>query len=537
MHLAGLADQDFKDVSRLVNSSGGDWGYVTLVIPDNDRDHNKWQEIFDKLRRVHLIPIVRIATHADGPVWHRPAKEDALGWADFLNSLNWVTKDRYVIIFNEPNHGQEWGGSVDAKDYARTSYFFAKTLKEKNPDFLPMLAGIDAAAPSSLPNYQDEEVFLRQMKEEIPNIFDVIDGWSSHSYPNPGFSASPYANGRNSIHNYIYELDLLKNMGVKKELPVFITETGWIHAEGNVYQSGNLTADQVAQNYKILFDDLIKDKRIQAITPFVFDYQGEPFSHFSFKKMNSPDFYPQFSVIKDFPKIKGEPLQRQKISVHSTLPKILLQDSTYKFQIVLKNEGQAILDKRDGYQLKLDGDISDFIYFFSDFHELEPQKTATVDFYLKTKDDLNHHAITISLYKNDNRLLGLFDYSIDIKPLPDVSFKVSAFPKLSTNGKDFEIQIFDTHEGLVYKQSDLTVKKGKGIVKSIQNIALNEKYRVVVLRPYYLPRQKVIAFKEINNTISFDPMIPIDFNFDGQFTLGDFMALVKNPRLVKNLFP
>src|SRR5512140_2801584 len=81
---------DIKKASELVNSHGGDYGYVTLVIQENDRDTGKWQGIFDELRKYHLIPIVRLATQPEGENWRQPAPEDASGWAQFLNSLNLV---------------------------------------------------------------------------------------------------------------------------------------------------------------------------------------------------------------------------------------------------------------------------------------------------------------------------------------------------------------------------------------------------------------------------------------------------------------
>src|SRR3989339_1992713 len=123
---------EFSKVRELVNSNGGDWGYVTLIIEEKDRNKEKWQGIFNQLRRLHLIPIIRLATSAEGENWRRPEIQDAQGWADFLDSLNWVIKNRYIILFNEPNHGSEWGGEVDAKSYAEISQEFAKKLKEKN---------------------------------------------------------------------------------------------------------------------------------------------------------------------------------------------------------------------------------------------------------------------------------------------------------------------------------------------------------------------------------------------------------------------
>ncbi|MBI5123130.1 hypothetical protein HZA75_04710, partial [Candidatus Roizmanbacteria bacterium] len=163
IHLAQPNTEELSKVKELVNSNGGDWGYVTLIIEEKDRNKDKWQGIFNQLRALHLIPIIRLATSAEGENWRRPEKKDAQDWVDFLDSLNWVVKNRYVILFNEPNHGSEWGGEVDEKNYAEVSFEFAKKLKEKNPDFFVMLAGFDASAPSWPPGMEDEEVFLKKI--------------------------------------------------------------------------------------------------------------------------------------------------------------------------------------------------------------------------------------------------------------------------------------------------------------------------------------------------------------------------------------
>src|SRR3989344_9644496 len=89
-------DEDLQETAELVNASGGEWGYVTVVIQENDRDTKKWQELFDHLREDKIVPIVRLATNPEGAAWRKPNKEDVDGWVQFLESLNWVSKHRYV---------------------------------------------------------------------------------------------------------------------------------------------------------------------------------------------------------------------------------------------------------------------------------------------------------------------------------------------------------------------------------------------------------------------------------------------------------
>ena len=153
IHLAVPDREDLIKAAELVNSTGGKWGYVTLVIQENDRDKKKWQGVFDQMRKLKLIPIIRLATQPQGGNWETPSVDDIGGWVDFLQSLNWVVKDRYIILFNEPNHATEWGGVIDPEGYAKVSFEFAKRLKEKAKDYFIMLAGFDASAPSANPNY------------------------------------------------------------------------------------------------------------------------------------------------------------------------------------------------------------------------------------------------------------------------------------------------------------------------------------------------------------------------------------------------
>jgi hypothetical protein len=113
-----FSEKDLPDAATLVNSSGGDWGYITVVITEAERDRDRWQQVFDQMRRIHLIPIVRLATKANGATWDAPQEAEINNWVSFLNSLNWVVQNRYVVINNEPNHAAEWGGRLDPAGYA-----------------------------------------------------------------------------------------------------------------------------------------------------------------------------------------------------------------------------------------------------------------------------------------------------------------------------------------------------------------------------------------------------------------------------------
>lgn len=554
IHLADVSDEDLKKAASLVNSSGGDWGYVTLVIQENDRNSEKWQSVFNLLRRLHLIPIVRLATKPKGDTWQRPKKEDAESWSDFLNSLNWVIKKRYVILFNEPNHAKEWGGKVDPQNYGETAFEFAKKLKKKNADFFVMLAGLDAAAPSNPPLYEDEEVFLKkilavfQCKDKTMScpykIFEFIDGWASHSYPNHGFVGSPYDSGRNSIGNYQWELTLIKKLGIQKDLPVFITETGWPHQGSQKLKvkspKSKFYSEETAADYiKIAYQNVwLPDNKVVAVTPFILNYQGKPFNNFSWILPESAGFYPQYYAIQKIGKVLGEQTQINKINILTKLPNELLENSTYDFRLEIKNLGQAVLDKNDGYKLSiidyktLDKNsakkLNQPIYFFSDLLDIEPFDSQKISFHFKTDDKKGKRQINIGLFKREEMILPIYSWDFEVAALPSLEFYASLFPKINTASKNFEIQIFDMGGQLIYKKEKASAAKGKGIINNVHNIVLNEQYRVVILHPYYLPRQNFIVFHKKNNIIEFKRMLPLDFNKDGKFSFFDILALIKN---------
>jgi hypothetical protein len=73
--------------------------------------------------------------------------------------------------------------------------------------------------------------------------------------------------------------------------------------------------------------------------------------------------------------------------------------------------------------------------------------------------------------------------------------------------------------------AEYELEKSEGVVDSIQNIAIDELYRVVILKPGYLPRQSFYVFKKKDNAVEFEKMLPIDFNMDGKFDWNDIIRL------------
>lgn len=360
IHIISPSDDELNPAREMVNKNG-DWGYVTFLIEKNDRKVDKWQTFFNKLRESHLIPIVRLASEPDPEgFWKRPTENDAADWANFLDQLNWPTKNRYIVIYNEPNHAKEWGNSVDAPSYAKILDQTITALKDKNPDFFVLNAGLDASAPQKLPNYQDQHTFMQEMEKTIPGIFNKLDGWTSHSYPNPAFVGKPTDTGRGTIRTYLWELQVLQSLGITKKLPIFITETGWKHSEGIKFDPSLPIPDKVAEYYKYAFENVWNSSLIITITPFLLNYQESPFDHFSFKKITGkgqdkkilgieyPEYYPQYDILANLPKTFGLPIQNLKTEISKGgIFSSIVTEETYQIHLTFKNTGQSIWNDRD----------------------------------------------------------------------------------------------------------------------------------------------------------------------------------------------
>lgn len=295
-----FSPSEVADAARLVNGNGGDWGYITVPIQSNDRDLKKWQDFMHQCKKNHVIPLVRLSTINDPnntAVWKKPTINDVIEAANFLDQLDWPTKNRYVIIYNEVNRGDEWGGAANPAEYANILSFAVTVFKSKSPDYFIISSGMDNAAPAQAPKYMNQYDYLRQMHQAVPAIFHQVDGIASHSYPNPGFSQAPSAESTMGVGSFRHERALVREF-TGKDLPVFITETGW-------------TSDAISDQTKIQYfqqtiDTIWNDPGIVAITPFVLDARHGGFPQFSFLNATG-SATPQYDFFKNLTKVKGTP--------------------------------------------------------------------------------------------------------------------------------------------------------------------------------------------------------------------------------------
>lgn len=518
-----IDENDLEKASELVNSNGGEWGYVTIVIREDERDIKRWQTTFERMRRLKLIPIVRLATSSQSGVWVKPQEEDIDNWVDFLSSLNWVVKNRYVVLFNEPNHAKEWGGVISPHEYAKIAKAFRDRLKSSSEDFFVLPAGFDQAAGNTSQS-MDTLIYWEKMHDSIPDIFKIFDGWSSHSYPNPDFSGNPRDTGRGSVLGFQWELNELSKYGLSKTIPVFITETGW----------SGLDSEKVAQNYKFVFNSVWNSSQIIAVTPFVLNYETPPFSGFSWYTKDGLAT-PQYEEVKKLSKIKGTPAQDNLYEfTTSPFPDELIEASEYQLELELKNTGQIIWNEGD-IEILIGGSFpKDFIRVES-VGSLSPGEEKIVTLEVKTPSLNQILLATLEVTYKGKTIGEKYSKQVSIVPPTSLLIGTSLGFKLSTQGNDFTVLLY---EGVRFIKSieHVVVEKGIGVIKDLHDVVPKKTYRFVILKPYYIPRQAYAYMSEKETEVDFGRLYPLDLDKDGKFSRGDIFEVIRNPLLVINLW-
>jgi hypothetical protein len=295
-------NSDYIELAQnLVNAKTGEWGYVLIPYNMTDRDKSKWSRVFDQLRAKKLIPVIQLSA-LDYDKYEKQIREVA----EFLNKFVWPIKYRYISVLNEPNSADFWYGRIAPDEYARVLDYTIQAFKDRNDDFYMINAGFNTSARTDDKNL-DAFVYMQEMNQAVPGIFEKLDGWASHSYPQPNFSGKPDDKGRWSISAYDSELAYLREtLKVRKNLPVFITETGWAHAEGKDYNDSFLPIDKVTEHIVTAYKEIwLNDKRVRAVMPFTIWYEP-PFDHFSWVNTDKVP-YKHYNAVKSMKKIKGRP--------------------------------------------------------------------------------------------------------------------------------------------------------------------------------------------------------------------------------------
>lgn len=308
----------------------GRGGYAVQLIRSDDLRPRSWQRMFDLLDREGLVPIVRLATFKDtaNDWWTAPTPDpDGLsykGEADryrrFLDAIDWRSETVLVTVANEMNRADEWGGAPNPAAYARFLRDVTEALRRVTSVKVLVLNGaLDAYAPSASFGTTfsiDAELFMEGMAAEVPDLFQRLDGWASHAYPlgpfgeHPGRQifkiddVRPNATERRQpppslpnrgVNGYAWELWKLRQLGVTRELPVYVTESGWRHVRSQVAGArdrhfATVEDQRFAELVTLAFDGppggpaegwtpWNKDPRVRAVALFALGGRPEDWGH------------------------------------------------------------------------------------------------------------------------------------------------------------------------------------------------------------------------------------------------------------------
>ena len=321
----------WRDHLGLAREAVGPGGYVLQVLSDGNRDPARWQAFMAGARNNGLTPIVRLATRYDVRFghWRAPIPDRTLdsyhrvaaNYRKFLDGLRWPPGERVVVVGNEPNRGDEWGGRPSPAQYARFLRDVSAALRPGG--YTVLNAALDAYCPNTNGariegvRYLDAESFMDGMRRAEPSFPSWIDGWASHAYPQGPFSAPPWEqafqvdmlNGAENpdrlvppgefnrgINGYAFELAKLASYGAPT-LPVWVTETGWRHKDALLPsrdEHGAILTHEQAADYleRALigpgegFTPWLKDPRVRAVILFGFDGDPRYWGHSSILRMS-----------------------------------------------------------------------------------------------------------------------------------------------------------------------------------------------------------------------------------------------------------
>jgi len=114
--------------------------------------------------------------------------------------------------------------------------------------------------------------------------------------------------------------------------------------------------------------------------------------------------------------------------------------------------------------------------------------------------------------------------TIELVPPPTIEGSVSlGWKPISTTG-EATLLVYDGNDQLIHKFTGLRIENGKIQATGLYHIIPGSSYRIVLLVPYYLPRQTITKLSKTRTTVLFDRLLPLDFDADGALTVKDLWA-------------
>ena len=280
---------------QIANANGGSWGYVTILLTNQDRSsglpEHLLQQLLDRCYEARLQPIVRVGTRFDSGtgIWDRPTDDDPALWRALFERVKWPNSTVWVIPANEPNLGREWGGVVDVPSYARYLERFIHVFSSSTR-FKVVNGPLNLSNPHYPPESVDAFEFLAEHMALTPHVFENLPAWASNSYKIDGIGEGP----RFTHLGYQVELEQ-----IGREMPVIVTESGVLHRHGE---------EEIAQFFVDAYRDWQADPRVIAATPLSWDPDYDKHWMFTLDEQgNVETTSPTYRALRSLPRVAGSP--------------------------------------------------------------------------------------------------------------------------------------------------------------------------------------------------------------------------------------
>lgn len=192
------------------------------------------------------------------------------------------------------------------------------------------------------------------------------------------------------------------------------------------------------------------------------------------------------------------------------------------------NTGQSIWD-RQNFELQVTSNLPDDSVFAGHVGGTEPGQSVRVDLDLKTGTAAGPINLQLQLAFADKPFGESITKTIRIVPPPEVVLSARPLVKIgypTTNQS--RLLVYDADNYLL-QENQVELRQGRSESIKLYNLVPDQSYRLVLLKPYYLPRQTWIRLSSGENQVSFKPLLPLDFNQDGRLSPADFWAWLLFP--------
>ncbi|MDZ7587585.1 MAG: hypothetical protein U0946_07575, partial [Patescibacteria group bacterium] len=313
--------------------------------------------------------------------------------------------------------------------------------------------------------------------------------------------------GFGSLQSYLAEFNYLKSFGLQPNLPIIISETGWVHKDGHILGTSDPDSGVLSDFYSQAFTKIWTQPNLLAVTPFILNYPDNPFSQFSWQIPHSQEFYPHYHRVASLAKISGRPMQIQNSQfINSDIPQSLVDSSHYQFRLKFKNTGQSIWNPAD-FSLDITGNFPPNLIKVSSLSATEPGQTAELTLDLITSSVHNNYQLNFQL-KNKSESFGeKFTSQFNVVPPPMLIAQIKLLFKPPATSDDFKLLIYDTQNQILV-ELPLKIVAGQSPPLPLYNLIPNKIYRFVILKPFYLPRQLITQLNPDQTTVKFKTMLP-----------------------------